>query len=191
MRRKLGVSHMLLLMHPAQGARTAGNAMQMVLASVFVTAILSGCSIGSAVPSSEPTVCDPDAQTRNCFVPLSFDQLIEEWNATISGLDFPVGSSLDPPTAEGFGGGEQSFQPGYGALLAHERWFCEWQQEWLGVVDVGDGGAETAMRHMKQFLQTDSYERFYVGDSAVRNAIEQAEAGDSTELKRRFIASCK
>lgn len=150
--------------------------------------LFTGCSFGSEF-SPEATTCDPLSETPNCFVPISFGQMIDEWERTAHELDVPPGVVLQEPTSSRFGGGTQTFEPGYGALLAHESWFCSWQQAWLESIDAVT--TQRAMEQMQAFLLTDSYIRNHRENPATRRILDDAANGDREPLEKLHMTTCE
>lgn len=162
-----------------------------IIAFGLVVLTLTGCSIGSPVPEPPPT-CQAGTEIPACADPISFEEMVAEWSMTRDGLDLPAGVSLESPSLDQYGdqSGDQSFEPGYGAVLAHEGWFCSWQRQWLGLSDKPDDEAVDAMKQLRAFLMTTTYRDAYREHPAIDRMLDQAEDGDSTALAARFQVTC-
>lgn len=161
----------------------------MLLAGLLLA--LTGCAIGSPVPTQPPEDCGEDMLVEGqCMPALSFEEMTAEWQRSANSLEVPDGTLLTPPSREAFGEGAQYFERGYGQSIAEAEWFCLWQQEWLTLHDRETTEADLAMSQMQSFLATDTFGHTFRADPLISNAVEAAADGDSALIRRYFDLNC-
>jgi hypothetical protein len=171
------------------------------LTAVAAVLLLGSCSVyGDTFGPSDGrnpqsgTEVETETEPKGILTP---DQMVAEYWSTTKKYPLPSGAkwigAKDLPAAPGEKGVMRgnSYEQGYGTVLAEDEWFCTWAREWITARGETAARENKALKTMLKYPDTDSWQ---ATDEPTRELMKgylsKAELGDPSGISFHVENNC-